>query len=97
MEDVLTTSYGKLMSRDYTTGISLVVSSVCSIDYMTDISDSENLPAMLLSKVRVSVMTDTLGTKQGREVDTPTLAKQWNIPHDKEANIVRVTTQRGNI
>ena len=62
---------------------------------MDDISDPDNLPAMLFSKVRVSAMTGKLGTKQGREVDAPTLAKRWNIPHDKAANTVRVTTQRG--
>ena len=80
MEDTLTNSYGKLMSRDYTTGTSLVISSVCSTVHMADISDSENLPAILLSKVRVSSMTGTRGTKQGREADTPTLVKQWNPP-----------------
>ena len=62
---------------------------------MAVISDPDNLPVILLSKVRVSVMTGTLGTKQGREVNAPTLAKRWNIPHDKAANTVRVTTQQG--
>ena len=62
---------------------------------MADISDSGNLPVVLISKVRVSSVTGKLGSKQGREMDVPTLAKQWNISHDKAANIVRVTTQRG--
>ena len=67
MEDALTNSYGELMSRDYATGTSLVISSVCSTVHMADIYDPDNLPAMLPSKVRVSAMTVTLGTKQGRE------------------------------
>ena len=83
------------MSRDYATGTFLVINSVCSTVHMADISDPDNLPAMLLSKVRVSAMTGTLGTKQGSEADAPTLAKRWNIPHDKAANTVYVTTQRG--
>ena len=91
MEDALTNSYGKLMNRDCATGTSLVISSVCSTVHMADISDPNNFPAMLLSKVRVSAMTNTLGTKQGREVDAPTLAKQWNIPHNKAVSTVRVT------
>ena len=94
-EDALINSYGELMSRDYASGTSLVISSVCSTVHMADISDPSNLPAMLLSKVRVSAMTGTMGTKQGREVDAPTLAKRWNIPLDKAASTVRRTTQRG--
>ena len=80
MEDVLTNSYGELTIRDYATGTPLVISSVCSTVHMADISDSENLPVMLLSKVRVSYLTGMLETKQGREVDASTLAKQWNNP-----------------
>ena len=62
---------------------------------MADISDSENLPIVLLSKVRVSLMTGTLGTNQSRDVDAPTLAKRWNTPNDKSANTMRMTTQCG--
>ena len=83
MEDALTNSYGKLMSRDYATGASVVISSVCSTVHMADISDPSNMPAMLLGRVRVLAMTGTMGTKQGRKVDAPTLAKRWNIPLNK--------------
>ena len=69
--------------------------TLCSTVHMADISDPSNLPAMLLSKVRVSAMTGTIGTKQGREVDAPTLAKRWCIPLDKTTNTRRRKTQRG--
>ena len=39
MEDALTNSYGELMSRDYVTDTSLVISSVCSHVDMADISN----------------------------------------------------------
>ena len=95
MADALTNIYVKFMNGDYAIGTSIVISSVFSTVYMAAISTSGHIHAVLLSKVRVSSMDGTLGTKQGREVDEPTLAKQWNIPHDRAANMVRMTTQQG--
>ena len=88
IEGTLTNNYGKLLSRDFTTDTTPIISSVCSTVHMADISGSENLPVMLFSKVRVSSVTGVLGTKQSIEVDTRPLAKQWSIPYDKAANPV---------
>jgi hypothetical protein len=80
------------MGRDYVTGTSQVISYVCLSVNMADTSNSENLPVLLLSKVRVSSVAGTMGTKQDIGVDASTLAKRCHIPFDKAANMVQMTT-----
>ena len=62
---------------------------------LADISHGMNLGLMLESKVGVSSITGVTGTKQGKEVDAPTLSKRWMIPQDRTSNTIRKTTQRG--
>ena len=80
----------------------LVINSLTThhVRPLADISNNDNLGAVLESKVQVASVSSSCDvahvvSKQGKAVDASTLAKRWMIPQDRAKNTIKKTTQRG--